>query len=64
LSFLLGQRASQGFNTYRTVEVEKSKKWKQADSYLNLGMLLPNTSKSACIDYNKSHLNFFTFWTS
>ena len=58
--FLLGQRASQGFNTYRTVEVEKPKKWKQADRYLNLGMLLPNTSKSACLDYNESHLKLFT----
>jgi len=60
--FLFGQKASQGYNTYRVQEVEDvttNLMWEDAEYYLNLGMFLPNSEKSV-IDYEKSKLKLFT----
>jgi hypothetical protein len=55
--FFLGQRASQGLNLYRIGQLQKRADWHRAgaESYLNLGMLLPDN-----LDFEKSYLNIFT----
>lgn len=53
--FFLGNRASQGMNTYQITGIEEMRQSKDADYYLNLGMLLPEG-----IDFQESYLSLFT----
>lgn len=54
-SLKLGMRASQGLNKYKVVKIKYEKMPKDEESFLNLGMLLPNE-----IDYCRSTLKLFT----